>query len=172
MNTYVNDPDYQALINQPVGYAQVDLLRNYNGDAMMGEFVDDAIYDALNNDADPANDVEMFFNNPGGIRTDWCDKEDPVGSGTYIWTNDPLLCQASGVWSHDPMLLTYGQMFQILPFGNATAVGTMTGAQIYDLLQQSATLFPGALPAVGHPIQVLPLLRCPSRPTALRLGRL
>ncbi len=43
---YANDPDYQALINQPIGYAQTDLLRNYNGDNMMGDFIDDAIYGA------------------------------------------------------------------------------------------------------------------------------
>ena len=47
------------------------------------------------------------------------------------------------------MLLTYGMMFQILPFGNATAVGTMTGAEIYDLLNQSATLFKGAIQPSG-----------------------
>jgi 2',3'-cyclic-nucleotide 2'-phosphodiesterase (5'-nucleotidase family) len=40
-------------------------------------------------------------------------------------------------------------MFQILPFGNATAVGTMTGSQIYELLSQSATLFKGALQPAG-----------------------
>ncbi len=149
VNGYATDPAYQALINQPVGYTQVDLLRNYNGDSMMGDFVDDAIYGALNGDAEPANDVDMFFNNPGGIRTDWCDKEDPANPGTYIWSSNVLDCSAEGRWSHDPMLLTYGHMFQILPFGNATAVGTMTGAQIYDLLNQSATLFKGALQPSG-----------------------
>jgi 2',3'-cyclic-nucleotide 2'-phosphodiesterase (5'-nucleotidase family) len=40
-------------------------------------------------------------------------------------------------------------MFQILPFGNATAVGTMTGARIYELMNQSATLFKGALQSSG-----------------------
>jgi 2',3'-cyclic-nucleotide 2'-phosphodiesterase/3'-nucleotidase len=40
-------------------------------------------------------------------------------------------------------------MFQILPFGNATVVGTMTGAQIYDLLDQSATLFKGVIQTSG-----------------------
>ena len=69
-------PAYQELINQPIGYAQTDLLRNYNGDAMMGDFVDDAIYGYLNNDTEPTNDVDMFFNNAGGIRIDWCDKWD------------------------------------------------------------------------------------------------
>jgi 2',3'-cyclic-nucleotide 2'-phosphodiesterase (5'-nucleotidase family) len=146
---YATDPDYLALINQPVGYTQVDLLRNYNGDSMMGSFIDDAIYGALNGDAEPLNDVDMFFNNPGGIRIDWCDKEDPPGSGNWVWTSTAADCQAEGLWTHDPLLLTYGQMFQILPFGNATIVGDMTGAQILDLINQSATLFKGAIQPSG-----------------------
>ncbi len=146
---YANDPAYQALINQPVGYTQVDLLRNYNGDNMMGNFVDDAIYGALNHDATATNDVDMFFNNAGGIRIDWCDKADATAPGGYTWTSTAGECSAAGLWNHAPMLLNYGQMFQILPFGNATAVGTMTGAQIYDLLNQSATLFKGALQPSG-----------------------
>ena len=149
VDDYATDPAYVALINQPVGYSQVDLLRDYNGDNMMGDFVDDAIYGALNADADATNDVDMFFNNAGGIRIDWCDKEDPADSGNWIWTSTAADCQAEGVWTHDPMLLTYGQMFQILPFGNATAVGTMTGAQVYDLLNQSATLFKGSIQPSG-----------------------
>ncbi len=146
---YASDPEYVALINEPIGYVQTDLLRNYNGDAMMGDFVDDAIYGFLNSDTDPTNDVDMFFNNAGGIRIDWCDKEDLANPGTYIWTSTPADCQAEGLWTHDPMLLTYGQMFQILPFGNATIVGDMTGAQIVELLNQSATLFKGALQPAG-----------------------
>jgi 5'-nucleotidase / UDP-sugar diphosphatase len=88
INTYATDPDYQALINEPIGYTQVDLLRNYNGDSMMGNFIDDAIYNQLNSDADPLNDVDMFFNNAGGIRIDWCDKEDPLNPGNYIWSSE------------------------------------------------------------------------------------
>lgn len=147
--TYANDPDYLALINQPIGYTQVDLLRDYNGDNMMGDFVDDAIYNYLNADAEPLNDVDMFFNNAGGIRIDWCDKEDPANPGTYIWSSTAADCQKEGIWTHDPMLLTYGNMFQILPFGNATIVGDMTGAQIVELLHQSATLFKGAIQPSG-----------------------
>jgi uncharacterized repeat protein (TIGR01451 family) len=146
--TYVNDPVYQQLINTPIGYAQTDLLRNYNGDSMMGYFVDDAIYQQLNNDTEPLNDVDMFFNNAGGIRTDWCDAPDPVNPGQYIWSSNAADCQP-GVWAHDPMVLNYGQMFTILPFGNATIVGDMTGAQILQLLNQSATLFTGALQPAG-----------------------
>ncbi len=148
IQTYANDPAYQALINQPVGYVQVDLLRNYSGDSMMAAFVDDAIYGALNNDVDPANDVDLFLNNAGGIRTDWCDKEDPANPGTYIWSSSSADC-SEGVWPHDPMLLNYGQMFTVLPFGNATVVGDMTGAQIMDVLHQSATLGKGAIQPAG-----------------------
>ena len=143
-----NNADYQALINKPIGYAQVDLLRNYNGDSMMADFVDDAIYGSLNTDSTKANDVDMFFNNPGGIRTDWCAKADPKAAGGWTWSSDAADC-TSGTWTHAPMLLTYGQMFTILPFGNATVVGTMTGAQILQVLNQSAQLTKGAIQVSG-----------------------
>lgn len=148
IQTYATDPDYLALINQPVGYAQTDLFRNYNGDSMMGDFVDDAILGALNGDADPTNDVDLFLNNAGGIRTDWCDAPDPANPGEYIWSSNVADC-AEGLWAHDPMLLTYGQMFTILPFGNQTVVGTMTGAQILEVLNQAATLGKGAIQPAG-----------------------
>ncbi|MCL4561549.1 MAG: 5'-nucleotidase C-terminal domain-containing protein [Chloroflexi bacterium] len=148
INTYATDPEYLALINQPIGYTAVDLPRDYNGDNMMGDFVDDAIYNYLNNDDTTTNDIDMFFNNAGGIRTDWCSIEDPLNPGTYIWSSTAADCKP-GIYTHDPMLLTYGNMFNILPFGNATVVGTMTGAQILDLLDQSATLFKGAIQPSG-----------------------
>jgi 2',3'-cyclic-nucleotide 2'-phosphodiesterase / 3'-nucleotidase / 5'-nucleotidase len=131
VDAYATDPDYLALINQEVGYTAVDLTRNYNGDAMMGSFIQDAVYGYLNTDAIVDNDVDMVFNNPGGIRADLC-----IGD-----------CDNAGL--ETPRLLTYGDLFTVLPFGNATAVGEMTGAQINDLLQQSATLFKGALALAG-----------------------
>ena len=143
-----NNADYKALINKPIGYAQVDLLRNYNGDSMMADFVDDAIYSALNTDTTKSNDVDIFFNNPGGIRTDWCAKADSTAAGGWTWSSDPADC-SSGTWTHAPMVLTYGQMFTILPFGNATVVGTMTGAQILQVLNQAATLNKGAIQVSG-----------------------
>ena len=48
---YATDPDYLALVNQPVGYCAVDLGRSNTGDNMMGTFIDDAIYSYLNTDA-------------------------------------------------------------------------------------------------------------------------
>ena len=119
---FASDPAYTAIVNQPVGYSAVDLPRCNTGDNMMGTFIDDAIYHYLNTDGVPSNNVDVFFNNAGGIRADWC----YVG-GAWISTG----CVAG---THAPALLTYGNMFTVLPFGNATAVGTMTGAQILDVL--------------------------------------
>lgn len=146
---YASDPAYTAQISQPVGYSKVDLVRNYNGDNMMGAFLNDSILGSLNEDAEPANDVDMVLNNPGGFRVDWCDVEDPGNPGTYIWSSTSTDCQPEGTWTHDAMQLNYGQMYQILPFGNQTIVGTMTGAQVLELLNQSATLFKGALQNSG-----------------------
>ena len=89
---------------------------------MMGTFIDDAIYNYLNTDDKAENDIDLFFNNAGGIRTDWC----YVGG---VWVNTGCV---AGI--HDPALLTYGNMFTVLPFGNATVVGDMTGAQILEVL--------------------------------------
>jgi 2',3'-cyclic-nucleotide 2'-phosphodiesterase (5'-nucleotidase family) len=122
--TYTSDPDYQALISEEIGWTNVSIARNYEGDSLMGYFVNDAIYNDLNTDSVNSNDVDMVFNNAGGLRAD-------------------IACAAP------PCLLTYGMMFSILPFGNATAVGDMTGAQIMELLNQSASLSKGAIQPAG-----------------------
>ena len=122
VNTYVTDPTYLAIVNQPVGYSAVDLGRSNMTDNMMATFIDDAIYKYLNSDTEPANDIDLFFNNAGGIRTDWC------YNGT-AWTGTGCTAVV-----HAPALLNYGHMFTILPFGNATAVGKMTGAQILEVI--------------------------------------
>ncbi len=126
INTYATDPDYLALVNTPIGYSAVDLPRldSGNSDNMMGTFIDDAIYNYLNTDAEPANDIDLFFNNAGGIRADWC--YDALTGG---WISTGCV---SGL--HTPALLTYGNMFTVLPFGNATVVGQMTGANILEVL--------------------------------------
>jgi len=123
VTSYATDPTYLAIVNQPVGYSAVDLPRNGgNADNMMATFIDDAIYNYLNTDAVPANNIDIFFNNAGGIRTDWC----YVGG---VWQTSNCV-----TGTHEAALLTYGNMFTVLPFGNATVVGTMTGAQILDVV--------------------------------------
>jgi 2',3'-cyclic-nucleotide 2'-phosphodiesterase (5'-nucleotidase family) len=121
---FANDPAYLNIVNTPIGYSTVDLSRadSGNSDNMMGTFVDDAIYNYLNSDGESANDIDIFFNNAGGIRTDWC----YVGG---LWVNSGCV-----EGTHAPGLLTYGNMFTILPFGNATVVGKMTGANILEVL--------------------------------------
>ncbi len=124
IDTYATDPAYVDLINTEIGWTNVPITRDYNGDSLMGAFVDDAIYNDLNEDAVPDNDVDMVFNNPGGLRAD-------------------IACAAP------PCLINFGMTFDVLPFGNQTVVGDMTGAQITELLHQSATLFKGALQVAG-----------------------
>jgi 2',3'-cyclic-nucleotide 2'-phosphodiesterase / 3'-nucleotidase / 5'-nucleotidase len=122
INKWATDPAYLALVNTPIGYSAVDLGRSNTADNMMGTFIDDAIYNYLNTDGKPENDVDLFFNNAGGIRADWC------YNGT-AWVSTG--CKAD---IHAPALLTYGNMFTVLPFGNATVVGKMTGAQILEVV--------------------------------------
>jgi len=124
INTYATNPDYQALINTEIGYTNVPIVRNYDGDSLMGYFVNDAIYNDLNADATLDNDVDMFFNNPGGLRAD-------ITCASY------------------PCKINYGMTFNVLPFGNLTAVGDMRGDKILELLPQSATLFKGAIQPAG-----------------------
>jgi len=124
VNIWAQDPAYQAQINQVVGFSNVDLVRNYNGDNLVSDLVNDSIYNDLNTDGNPTNDVDMVFNNAGGLRSD-------ITSTTK------------------PFTLTYGLMYGELPFGNATLVGSMKGWQIMELLNQSATLFKGAIQVSG-----------------------
>jgi 2',3'-cyclic-nucleotide 2'-phosphodiesterase (5'-nucleotidase family) len=135
---YSNDPEYLALVNQEIGYSAVDLARNGGTtDNMMATFIDDAIYNYLNTDGDPNNDVDVFLNNAGGIRTDWCwDGADWINTGCV----DTV---------HAPGLLTYGDMFTILPFGNATVVGKMTGAQILEVLNKAPQVSNGVIQPAG-----------------------
>jgi 2',3'-cyclic-nucleotide 2'-phosphodiesterase (5'-nucleotidase family) len=138
IQTYASDPNYQNLINQPIGYSAVDLPRlGGTVDNMMGTFIDDAIYNYLNTDSNPNNDIDVFFNNAGGIRADWCwNGSDWVNTGCVSGT-------------HAPGLLTYGDMFTILPFGNATVVGDMTGAQILEVLNKAPQVSNGVIQPSG-----------------------
>ncbi len=142
-----DDPAYQALINQEIGWTNVPIVRDYNGDSLMGYFVNDAIYNDLNTDGTTANDVDMVFNNAGGLRAD-------------------ITCIAY------PCELTYGTVFNVLPFGNQTVVGDMTGVQILDLINQSATLFKGALQPAGMRYRFYRYSDALPGPQPVGLGRL
>ena len=124
VNSFADSPSYTKLVNAAVGYSAVDLHRSGGRlDNMMGDFINDAVYGYLNGDNEPANDVEMVLNNAGGIRTDWCYKNG-------AWMNSGC---AEGV--HAPALLNYGRMYTILPFGNSTVVGKMSGEAVLEVLE-------------------------------------
>lgn len=113
-------PEYLTKVGQVIGYTAVDIKRNRYGDSLMGSFVNDALYGELNSDANPNNNVEFVVNNSGGIRAD-INMTNTISNGT---TN--------------VFTVTYGSMFDVLPFGNQLVYGTMTGAQIHELLNYSA----------------------------------
>jgi 2',3'-cyclic-nucleotide 2'-phosphodiesterase/3'-nucleotidase len=135
--SYAADSDYLTLVNTPVGFSAVDLSRSPTVDNMMGAFIDDAVYGYLNSDGITANNVDIVFNNAGGICTDWC----YVGG---VWTNSGC---TTGI--HTAALLTYGNMFTILPFGNSTVVGSMTGAQILEVLNYGPNVGNGVIQPAG-----------------------
>ncbi len=126
---------------------------------MMGTFIDDAIYNYLNTDGEPTNDIDIFFNNAGGIRTDWCCVRCGTGSTPAV-----LLVPMT------PALLTYGNMFTVLPFGNATVVGKMTGAQILEVLNYGPNVA-GVIQPAGLKYNYFKYKDAQPRPAALCLGR-
>jgi 5'-nucleotidase len=111
---------YQALVtpiaNRVIGTIAASITRAASpaGETALGDLIADGQLDATN---DPGfGDAVVAFMNPGGIRTDL----------TYT--------QISG--TELPGEVTYGEMFNVQPFGNSMVTLTLTGAQIDTLLEQ------------------------------------
>jgi 2',3'-cyclic-nucleotide 2'-phosphodiesterase (5'-nucleotidase family) len=113
-------PEYLAKVNQVIGYTAVNIVRDRYGDSLMADLVNDSLYGELNHDTNTTNDVDFVVNNSGGIRAN-INMVNPISNGT---TN--------------VFTITYGSMYDVLPFGNQLVYGTMTGAQIQELLNFSA----------------------------------
>jgi 5'-nucleotidase/UDP-sugar diphosphatase len=117
------------IVNQPVGYTNVSLVRDYNNEANMGDIVTDSMlwkadsYD----DGELNGSVDIAFTNPGGLRADIV-----IPDGAEL-----------------PYTVTWGQTFDVLPFGNTLYLMDLTGAQIQALLDQAATLYKGILQTSG-----------------------
>ena len=75
----------------------------------MGNFVPNAMLDLY--EAEPALGVEAALTNSGGLRADL--RSTPPSSG-----------------GEAPGEITWGEAFAVLPFGNATVIETLTGAQL------------------------------------------
>ncbi len=117
------------IVNEPVGATNIDLVRDYNNESIMGDLVTDSMlwkadsYD----DGELNGSVDVAFTNPGGLRADIL-----IPDGAAL-----------------PYTVTWGQTFDVLPFGNTLYLMDLTGAQIQELLDQSAKLYKGILQSSG-----------------------
>ena len=117
------------IVNEPVGATNIDLVRIYNDESNMGDIVTDSmLWSADLYDDGVLNDtVDIAFTNPGGLRENIV-----IPDGASL-----------------PYTVTWGDTFDVLPFGNTLFLMDLTGAQIQDLLDQSATLYKGILQSSG-----------------------
>jgi 5'-nucleotidase len=121
--TIVNKYDALSapIANRVVGSITADITRaggNYSagetGETALGDVIADAQY-ASTHPADFGGAVVAFMN-PGGIRADF----------TF----------ANNAGGEQPGQITYNEVFTVQPFNNVMNVKTMTGQQIYQLLEQ------------------------------------
>ena len=117
------------IVNQPVGATNIDLVRDYNDESIMGDIVTDSmLWSAdLYDDGELNDTVDIAFTNPGGLRADIL-----IPDGAAL-----------------PYTVTWGETFEVLPFGNTLYMMDLTGAQIQELLDQAATLYKGILQTSG-----------------------
>lgn len=119
------------LANRVIGSITADITRALNaaGESALGDVIADAQLAATQ----PAGfgDAVVAFMNPGGIRTDL----------TYS--------QISG--GELPGEVTYGESFNVQPFGNSLVTMTLTGAQIDIALEQQ---FNNPTPGASRILQV------------------
>jgi 2',3'-cyclic-nucleotide 2'-phosphodiesterase/3'-nucleotidase len=123
------DDQLKPLLSRLVGVSNVELRRDRNAESNVGDMVADSMRwkaDMLD-DGTANGSVKIAFTNPGGLRTDILV---PVGGSL-------------------PITITWGDTFNILPFGNTLYLMDLTGAQIQSLLDQSAKLYAGILQASG-----------------------
>jgi 5'-nucleotidase/UDP-sugar diphosphatase len=116
------------IIAQPVGNTNVSLVRT-GYESNMGDLVADSMrWKADQYDDNVVNDsVDIGFTNPGGLRADIV-----IPEGATL-----------------PYAITWGDTFNVLPFGNTLFLMDLTGAQIQALLDQAASLYKGILQSSG-----------------------
>lgn len=124
-STVVQDPSLLEVVNhyaslsavpaaRVVGTITATITRNSNnaGESALGDVIADAQLAATSSAA--TGSAEAAFMNPGGIRAD-------------------LPFAASGKVDGN---VTYGEAFTVQPFGNSLVTLTLTGAQLYAVLEQ------------------------------------
>ncbi|MBE0410447.1 MAG: 5'-nucleotidase C-terminal domain-containing protein [Anaerolineales bacterium] len=104
------------------------------GEVAIGNLVSDAI--RLHYDA------QLGFTNGGGIRT-------PLPSD-YLPVDTNLRRPHAGYAPGPPWDLVVGDVFGMLPFGNSIVTREVTGALLYEILEHSVAVIPGASGRFGQ----------------------
>ncbi|TFV57275.1 bifunctional metallophosphatase/5'-nucleotidase [Geodermatophilus sp. DF01-2] len=108
----------RPIADEPVGAITADIARSaekigsLNGESPLGNLIADAQLAATD---DEAGAVAAFMN-PGGVRADLTYASSPAGEGDGV--------------------VTYGEAFAVQPFNNLLTTLTLTGEQLYALLDQ------------------------------------
>lgn len=121
------------LRNRVIGSITADITRTQpaSGESALGDVIADGQLDATTDPSLPFGPAVVAFMNPGGIRTDL----------TYA--------QISGTEALGEV--TYGEMFNVQPFGNSLVTMSLTGAQIERVLEEQ---FAGCTLATARVLQV------------------
>ncbi|MDZ7593118.1 MAG: bifunctional metallophosphatase/5'-nucleotidase [Thiobacillus sp.] len=122
----------QPIANRVIGSITADITRTRTpaGESALGDVVADAQL-AATQAADKGGSVVAFMNT-GGIRADFTYAGSTAGEGDGN--------------------VTYGETFTVQPFGNSLVVKTLTGQQLYDLLNQQWAI--GQFADGGRTLQV------------------
>ncbi len=117
ITTLINESLTQSapIRNRVIGSITADILRANDPDGSLEQAMGDVIADAQLASTTGAGAVISFMN-PGGVRADM------------------LYAASSG--GEAPGQITYGELFQVQPFGNAMVTMDLTGAQIDTMLEQ------------------------------------
>lgn len=119
-------------LDVPIGTASDVLPRSGNnertGEAAIGDVAADALRDAYG--------TQIAFTNGGGLRS-------PLPS-SYAPADTSLRRPAAGYAAGPPYDLVLGDAYTLLPFGNQALTRTVTGAQLYAVLEKSVSLYPAS----------------------------
>ena len=98
--------EVRPILEEVVGTQEFDILRDPTRlhESAMGNLVADAMMDKY------AGEAEAVYTNSGGLRADIPCDPPSAGEGSCV--------------------ITLGELFAVLPFGNATVIETLTGAQM------------------------------------------
>jgi 5'-nucleotidase len=104
------------IANQALGNITAAITRTMNigGESALGDVIADAQLESTAHAE--LGGAMIAFMNPGGIRADFSYPASAAGEGDGV--------------------VTYGEAFTVQPFGNSLVTKTLTGQQIYDLLEQ------------------------------------